>query len=70
MEPPPATPAKGLSLGKEKESVRKTVANVVQVWWDRVYPAAETHVVGEVELTAQRPRSDGSMLANSRRGME
>ena len=53
LQPPQPTFTQGLSFGEEKESTRKIVTDVIQVWWDRVCPTTEVHVVGEVEPVTQ-----------------
>lgn len=68
LQPSQATFTERLSLGEEKESTRKIVANVVQVWWDGVCSATEVHVVGEVEFVTQELKSEGRELANDKKG--
>jgi len=53
LQPPQAPFTERLGLGKEEESTRKIITNVVQVWRDWVCSTTEVHVVGEVEGISQ-----------------
>jgi hypothetical protein len=70
LQPPQATFTEGLGLGEEEESTRKIVADVVQVWRDRVCSATEVHIVGEVELITQELQLDSQRVGAEGKGVE